>query len=435
MKAVLNNGLWALLVIGAYLVGTMRRPDPGPPPESLVIGEESKVRRPVQRGLDSAKGGSAAVDRGEGSDAWLDSILGDDLVISATRMEEAVAAVLLESDPVTATLHFAQLLEELSPENAPAILQALKDNGGSGRASEYLELLAHAWGRLDGKAAAEAFDTLRGRGSEAAKTAALAAWAAEDPAAATEWLQQRVASADPNADRRANTAWSRGLLTGLARRDVDGALQYLLTLGVAEQRDYVGVLVEEKLREGVVASADWALRLPDEPMRIDALETVGMEFLRQDLDGALQWARSIADRPDAHEAVADVADAMATRDPAEAVAWVAGLPAGPSQDHAYEDLFENWTRTDPVAAGQSLTRMETGTARDTAIQAFSRTVARESPEDALVWAGAITDSEQRANVQVEIARRWQRSSPDEAATWIGANLPADIQARVLPPAP
>lgn len=435
INGLLKHGLWALLVIGAYFVGTTHQPRNGPTAAMPDDRAESKTRRPNPAHHDSAMGSASAPSRGSETLDWLDSFRGADRQISAARMEEAVAAVLLESDPVSSTLHFTLLLSELNPENAPAVLKALTDGGGSRRSSEYLALLAHTWGRLDGNAAVEAFATLRGRGSDSAKSAALAAWAGVDPAAAKQWLQQRLAANDPPSGQRDQGAWTHGLLTGLARTNVDGALQYLLTLSSAEQRSYVRVLTEEKLKEGVLEGAEWALQLPEEPMRTNALETVGMKFLRSDLDGASQWAASIASRPDAHEAVADVADALATRDPAEAVVWVASLPAGPSQDHAYEDLFENWTQSDPVAAGQSLNLLEPGSARDTAVQAFSETLVRQNPEDALVWAGTVTDSAKRADLQVQLARRWQKSSPTEAATWISENLPADLQARVLPPQP
>jgi hypothetical protein len=425
MKVIVKNSLWILLVAAAYLGGTMQRTGRKSPSTAVDSAPGSKTLRPSLHGRSAGTSG--------GSGVWLDSFRGREFLISDAGMKEAVAAILLESDPVTATRRFTQLLAELSPENAPAILEALRDGGG--RAPDFLALLAHAWGQMDGLAAVEAFDSLRGRGAEAAKSAALAAWAAGDPDAAMAWLEEHAPADDPNTDRRARAAWSRGILTGLARRDMSEALEYLMKLSAGERGAYVGVLVDEKLRDGVAAGGNWALQLPDEPLRVTALESVGMKFLRQDLDGAREWAQSLADRADAHELVADVADALATRNPAEAAEWVSKLPAGPSQEHAYEDLFENWSRTDPVAAGQSLTGMDPGPARDTAIQAFSRTLVRQSPEDALVWAGAITDTNQRADVQVELARRWRKSAPDVAAAWVAANLPAELQTRVIPPTP
>ena len=182
-----------------------------------------------------------------------------------------------------------------------------------------------------------------------------------------------------------------------------------------------------------MSGAEWALRLPEERMRTNALETVGYQYIREDLSGAAEWAVKIAARPDAHEAVADIADAMADHDGKAAAVWAAKLPAGESQDHAMEDIYEYWTRRDPLAASQSLNEMERGPGRDAAIQAFSRTLAGENPADAVAWAGAITDEKERLNVQVDIARRWNSRAPAEAQAWITANLPAEAQARAMIP--
>ncbi len=348
-------------------------------------------------------------------------------------MKEAVLDALRDPDPVRATLHFTQLIQALTAENAPAAFQALSEKAGTPEAARLMSLLAHAWGAKDGKAALAAFDTLRGRDGDSARSTALAAWAALDPDAARQWLTDRAASKDPKADPRQEMALTRGLLSGLARRDAGVALDYLMTLDEKQQGDLISVLTDQKLGESIAAGAEWAARLPTTLMRTNALETVGERFLRQDLDGAAQWAEQIAARPEAHEAVADVADRLAGRDPLAATAWVAKLPAGPSQDHAFEDVFERWTRGDPLAASQSLAGMTPGPGRDSAIQAFSRTLAKENPADALTWAAAMTDPGSRADVQVEIARRWHSSAPDAAAPWISAHLAPDLQARALAP--
>jgi hypothetical protein len=341
-------------------------------------------------------------------------------------MRDAAKVVLGTADPVEGTARFTELLGELTKSNAPALLEALEAGGDSSR---FVGLLAHAWGQLDGQAALAAFDGLPDRReSGSAKSAALAAWAATDPEAAIRWVQDVEEDGSSGDDA---VAMSRGVLTGLARVDLDAALQYLTTLGEEAQGDLVGVLVDQKLRDGVAAGAEWSVRLPGEAMRTSALETVGYRFIREDMPGAVEWAESLAGRADAHEAVADVANELANQNPREAAAWTSKLPAGPSQDHAFEDVFENWTGKDAMAASEFLSKMNPGSGRDAAIQAFSRTLARESPKDALEWAAAMTDPAQRGEVQVDIARRWQTSAPGEALAWIAENLTPEQQAKVL----
>ncbi|MGI8604661.1 MAG: hypothetical protein ACR2OZ_16945 [Verrucomicrobiales bacterium] len=430
---ILLNCAWVLIAAGAYFVGTHRpRAVQDSASRTSVSAAPVFPTRPAAPVLqkEDPKTGIAA----ETLEAvrWLDSFRGTDGAISAERMKEAVQTALRDTDPVKSMFYFTQLLREMTAENGAAILQAINESVGGSESMRYLNLLAHAWGEKDGIGAMAALDAIRGRDLGGAKSTALAAWAARDPEAALKWLHDRNAARDPKSDPR-HWVLSRGIVSGLARRDLDVALNYVMNLPQGQRGDFAGVLAEQKMKESVASAAEWALELPDERMRTNAMETIGYQYIRENLTGAMQWAEKIAARPDAHEAVADVANEMANRNGQEAAAWVAKLPAGPSQNHAFEDVFENWTRADPLAASQSLATMNSGPGRDTAIQAFSRTLARENPTDALAWANAITDPKTKVDVQIDIARRWQASAPNDAQAWIAANLPPELQARALAP--
>jgi hypothetical protein len=429
------NAIWALLAVGAYMAGTWhsRSDENSRPQQGAAMSRLPARTTPLGGSVAGASvkpgAGPAAIE----TEGWLQSWRGSDGAISPERMKEAVQAALRDSDPVRATLRFTHLLHELTPENALAALQSINENAGGSDGMRYLNLLAHAWGAKDAPAALAALESLRRRDLDGTKTTVMAAWAANDPDAALRWIQELKAKSGAASDERQEWVLSRGVVTGLARRDADAALNYVMTLDKDAQADFAGLLVEQKMKEGVPGAAEWALKLPEERMRTNALETVGYQFIRQDLPAAVQWAEQIAARPDAHEAVADVGNELANRNGAEAAAWAAKLPAGPSQNHALEDIFENWTRSDPLGASKSLDHMNPGPARDSAIQAFSRTLARENPADAITWAGEMSNPKERLDVQVEIARRWQSTAPADARAWIAANLPPDAQARALAP--
>ena len=433
MKPLLIHGGWALLAAGAYFAGALGR-NPGSQADAInrtAAGGAAAARDSA--GEHGSRNAAAITSAASAESQWLAAFRSSDGTISADRMKEAVQSALRETDPVKSTLGVALLLKELTPENAPAALQAVNENASGREASRFLSLLAHAWGSKDGSGALAALSGLQGRESDVAKSTAMAAWAATDPDAAMNWLQERKAAKDSSADPRQDTALARGMISGLAQRDVDGALKYLMTLNEGQQGDFVGLLVEQKMKEGIGTGAEWAESLPNERMRVNGMEIAGGQYVRRDLDGAVKWAEKIAGRADAHEAVADIANEMAGKNPQQAAAWVAKLPPGPSQNHAFEDVFETWTHTDPLAASQSLTAMTAGPGRDTAIQAFAGTLARENPADALTWAAVISDSKQRTELQVDIARRWYGSSPNDAQAWIAANLPADLQPRAMTP--
>src|SRR5204862_3072734 len=104
---------------------------------------------------------------------------------------------------------------------------------------------------------------------------------------ALSWLQKRAEQA--SRDPRGEQALLRGFVSGMARQNVDGALEYVMTLKEDQRADFAHLLAEQKLRESVVSGAEWALHPPDERMRTNALETVGYQYIRDDLPGAMQW--------------------------------------------------------------------------------------------------------------------------------------------------
>ncbi len=428
MKPLLIHGAWALLAAGAYLAGTRQSPQAASDDHSRAAAPGAGMN-PAAAG----KGSAAAARRALSEEsAWLEAWRDGNGRISAERMKEAVTAAMQEPDPVKSLLNFTLLLQDLSAENAAAAVEAITENTGGREAGRFLSLLASAWGAKDGAGALTALRDLPRREGEMARATAMAAWAAAHPAAAKDWMV-KASAGDSGAAVKPDRALERGLVTGLARRDVQEALQYVVTLDAGQQEDLAGVLVEQKLKEGVLTGAQWAESLPTEELRVTGMEVAGEHFLRRDLKGALQWAETIAARADAHEAVADIANELANRDPQRAVEWTAALPAGPSQNHAFEDVYENWTEEDPAAASQSLTNLAPGPGRDAAIEAFSGTLARENPTDALTWAGEIGDAKLRADTQVNLARRWFSSAPAEALSWIAGNLPMEVQTRALQP--
>lgn len=423
-KILLLNMLWLLVAVAAYQWG--RREAPRPPLKETVVAVPAPA--PL-RLIDEERGRGVvrAVEAGDDAGAWVASFRSADGTISPERMAEAVQAALRESDPVRSMMYFTQLVGQLTAENAPLALQAVRENTSGWESMRYMNLITHAWGEKAGAEALVALKELRGREGAWARSSALAGWAAADPLAAQRWL------ADGNLpeERREAMAMQRGLLHGLARVDVDQALGYLMTLPQDQRDDFVDILAEQKLKEGPQAASQWALTLADPEMKTDALGTISRQYLRLGLDQALQWAAGLAGDDTGRRAVGRIADEFAERNPGEAFAWAEKLPAGRSRVEAYEEVFHEWTRSDPFMASTQLTQLRPGPERDAAITAFSRTFSRENPQDALVWAGVITDPQERMDTTLDIVRNWNARAPAEAQQWIAANLPPELQVRAL----
>lgn len=441
-KSFILHATWLLVAIGAYAVGTFQPRHPAvfnnTASRTLVTLPDPRVPQAAKSSKEKEQFVARVAAQKEDPDAvgWLQPFRSADGSISPERMTEAVQGALRESDPVKSMLYFAQLVKELTPENAPAALKAVREGPAGMESMRYMSLLAHAWGEKDGAGAVAALDQVRGRESGWAKSTALAAWAASDPKAALQWMQEHTAKQAEqggNRDGREDGALTRGLISGLARQDIDGALNYLMTLKEDQRGEYVGVLAEQKLKEGADTASNWALGLADPRMRSNALAVVSRQFLRQDLQTATNWAATIAGQPGAEGAVGQVADQFADRNIPEAAAWASKLPPGESQNEAFREVFSEWTDSNPLAASQALTQMAPSPARDAAIDSFSRNLARENPQDAMAWAIVITEPRSRLNAQTEIARRWYQTAPNDAQPWIAANLPPDMQARALAP--
>lgn len=433
-KSVLVHASWLAVAAGAYVFGNMQ----SKPGETIVSGKTT-VPTTTQRSPSGTTASTVAVASPAAAADWLAEFRGKDGTVSAERMTAAMVAALKDPDPVQSMLAFTQLLKALTPENAAAALKSVRENTGGFESMRYLSLLGYAWGEKDGKAAIAALGELGGRDGGWTKSTALAGWASQDPEAAMKYLAELKASKTTEGEgandrRRApdgDEMLERGLVTGLARKDVNAAMAYIMTLNEGQRGEYMGVLAEQKLKEGTASASAWAMGLTDENMRASALDSISRQFLRQDDKAAAEWAASIASQPGTRNAVGEVAESMARKSPADAAVWAASLPAGDSQNEAYRQIFSDWTRSDPTAASTQLAQMTPGASRDAAIQTFSRSLARENPQDAITWATAITDPEARVKAQADVARRWNQVAPTEAQPWISANLPAAVQTEVL----
>jgi hypothetical protein len=432
-KSLLLHTGWLLVAAAAYVVGSRQ---PSLTGSSAAMRGQSSVAA-TARGTDPSTVADAALGAAAAG-SWLDTFRDSQGIISAERMNAALVEALKDPDPVKAMTAFTQLLAALTPENASAAYKAIRETTGGFESMRYLSLLGYAWGEKDGPAALKALGADGGRDGGWTKSTALAGWASSDPEGAINYLAELKASKtdDPNArggGNRDDAMLERGLVSGLARKDIDAALKYVMGLKEDQRDNYMGVIAEQKLREGVNSASVWAMALTDPKMRAAALDTVSRQFLRQDPAAAAEWAKSIAGQPGTAQAVAVIVDAMARKNPAEAAAWVSNLPDGEGQRDALGQVFRDWTRSDPTAASTQLTQMPAGAAKNSAITAFTRSLARENPQDALTWTKEISDADQRLKAQADVARRWNDTNPKEAQPWIAANLPPDLQAVALAP--
>lgn len=419
----LIHGFWLLIAIGAFAIGKMQQGSPDPTTGSTERSARDSSRPPSSS--KSTRDGAAARTPGGKS-----SPLGTGRALTAEAMKLELTKVLAETDPIIRQRRFAELLESLTPENARAAVQALQDAPRSrwSWGQEY-SLLTYAWGRLDGPAAVAYARDLEGRTREWTMGSVLAGWANAEPDAAKQWV-----SGIEDADERSR--FTRGLVYGLAQKNVEAATSFVYSLNPESSRrgEYIGSIARQQLSQGIDAAATWSATLPDGDLKGEALETVAREYVRSDPAQAAAWATQWAESDYGSSAIAEISEEWAEDDPKAALDWVTTLPEGDNRNRALSETISEWADDDAVAAGNYLTGLAAGNERDAAVGAYARRIADEEPESAIEWAQSIGGEELRNETITRAAREWLRNDVAAASEWLeSAQLAEPVVEDILQP--
>lgn len=444
-KTLLTHGIWLLVSISSLALGAKFLSSAGDPEPDAG---SDRVRSRL-----SAVPGDAVNDKPAGSKSSRDA----ETELSASLVEISrggdpkayIAAFLNENDPLLANKMFADLLLNVTPENAKEIYDALREGrpGGGGDFGREMGLYLEAWGRVDGASAvaavAEQGGDPRRRGFGA--MSAITGWASSDPDAAKAY----IASIE---DDREKGMLNMGLINGLARTDPNGATDYVLALaaerkanategegGPGQDRGRGGwetdrqmeTIANAQLRNGADVATAWAENLPDGDLKASAFDRVAESMARNDPAAAAAWIAEHANEDYSGRAVREVAQEFARTDPAAAIGWAETLPEE-RKGEALRQTLEEWTRSDPTAASTYLSEMQESPARDAAIGSFARELDREDPEAAAAWAASISDDGSRAETLSSVGRSWLRSDPEAAKAWLPTSgLSAEVQEAIL----
>lgn len=421
---LLLNIAWVVIAAAAFVFGRASVGGSSDASESAQL--PSKSGPAAGRAL----AGSSKSDRGgrTGAKANRGTTTGGGGSSSAT-----IANYLQETDSLIANKMFADLLLDLTADNAREMFDALRESRQDGmRFGQQMSLFLEAWGKIDGPAALAAVGEIGGdpRRRGFAAISAISGWASVDPEAA----KSHLAGLENGFEK---SMLVQGLVSGLAKADPAAATDYVLQMD-AEQRAaaengegggrddrFRGFSVDRQmesianvlLKQGIPQATSWAETLPEGSIKSSALDQVAETYVRTDPEGAAEWIKGLAGGADTERAVREVAEGLARNDPAQAVAFAENLPAE-SQAAAMRETMERWAREDAVAAGEYLTSMSDGSTKDAAVSTFAREVDREDPQVAAQWAASINDEELRTETLASVARSWMRSNADEAKTWL-----------------
>jgi hypothetical protein len=351
--------------------------------------------------------------------------------ITPDKMKEAMLEAIRESDPVKSQLMFARLMEELTPENAPAALAMIRENVSGFESMRYMSTLAYKWGQVDPLNAMKELAKGDDRGGRMSQNVVLTGWAATDPKAAMEWL---------NAYDGDGKDWlAQSIVNGLAKSDPEGALKYVSGLKDKDDRSRgAETIAREMIRLGGSDKAvAWLNGLTDPDMKSGAFRTVADQMMRGDTAKAAEWIKAYANEDFAKDAVRNLAETMARKDPQEALKFAGDL-TGKAQSSAIGQAVNEWARQENGAnmadAAKYVESLPAGDSRDAGARAIAREAVRDDPQAAIAWANSIKDAEQRTDTLVDVARRYMREDKAAAEAWLAqSGLSAEDQQKVTTP--
>lgn len=439
MKPTLIHLLWAALATGAFYAGTQMRSSRA---EAAARATETVATvTPVAPESAAAPSGRqrVAISRDDAvQDFFRRYKLDGSSSLSYETMREAAAEALRESDPIKSQMLFARLMEELNPENAPAVLEMVRQNVSGFESMRYLSLLAYAWGSVEPEKAMQEMTANQDRfGGRLSQSLVVAGWASTDPAGAIAWLEKERETTQQEGGRgRREDEWmTQSLITGLARSDIKAAMQY--AGGISEEgmrvRSAETIAREVIRQQGLEAATQWFSQISDPQMQRGAFEALAEQQLRLDPAAAAALVKQHADKEYVTGAVGNVAESLARRDVQQALTFANSLN-GQAQARAMGQVIDEWMEKEngSLEASSYVSKLPPGPSRDAGASAIAREIVREDPQAAIAWAGSIQNPEMRMDATFDIARMYRRVAPEEAAAWLAnSGLPPEMQQQVL----
>ena len=441
-KDLLIHGVWLLVSVSAFAIGG-----------KVLSSKDEAAEAETSRGRLSAMPEASGPPAADPKEKRSDTDIAPDYQRALTTLSNGgdpkafVEAFLNEGDALEANKMFADLLLNLTAENAREIFEALRESGrGDGNFGRDMGLFLQAWGRLDGPSAIAAVDDLGSDGRRRAfgSMSAMEGWASTDAEAAKDYIK--------TVDGSGREGWEKGmmvqgLISGIARTDPAAATAYVLEMDA--EREAAGenggdnrwrgfaidrqmeVIATAQLRRGTSEATSWAEGLPDGDLKSAAFDQVAEEYVQNDPEAAAKWVEQHADQEYARRAVREIAEEFGRTNPQAAITWANGLPED-SQRSAIAETFEQWTRSDPASASEYLSTMTESPARDSAVASFARQLDREDPSSAAEWAQSIGDESVRLETLQSVGSSWMRSDPEGAKAWLPTSgLSEEVQTRII----
>ena len=426
------HGVWGLVAIATFAIGALSKSSKDRAlADSAGGGSGTRSTSPTVSGLPggTTQPSRQATTRNGTDGSGQDEVSGDGVGLSVAQVKLIATDALTDPNPLNRSLAFSKLLEGITPENAEAMQEALREGNAS---RDQWRLFLYAWGVTDGPGALEhAASNLEGDRLHRFQGEVLTGWASTDPDAAISWA---AGIEDPELASRMRFS----LVGGLADHDIGYATDFAFRMADEGDRNasrYIDSIASEQMRKGGLDSTlVWAEGLPDGSLKGSALDRVASSYVQKEPEAAAAWAEQFASTDWGVRVIEEIGDEWAERDPTASVAWLETLPQGAGRSEGTYSAFREWAQRDARAASEHLVSMQDSAAKDHAVRGLARTIASRDPEAAVAWANTIGSDQMRTETLTRAAREWFRRDRAAAAEWLTTSgLPAEAQQQITSP--
>ncbi len=347
----------------------------------------------------------------------------------ATRPEGNVCnAFLSEKDPFRKTGLFHTLIDSITAENAPALLDELvTDTSPQIQYIYHLVAFFRQWAIIDWKAALSHLehpvmtnnDRLREVDrNHSIRRRVIIGWAYQDPDGALEWLENKPVK---------GSAAVNGVLEGLVARDPDNTipttrafLDRFTDPEVRERTSLWSIAEGFTRKEGIDSTLAYADALQNYELGPRSAREVILSSLLN-LDASVELSRYLL-HPEVQEEVnptlySDTAYGLSNKTtPQEALAWAESL-TGNLRHEAIKGVYKQWSEEDPLSAGEAISELPPSKLRDDSLAGLAFALQGEMPETSIDLAYAIDDLDTRHQSMAHAYRRWRFEDKEAALAW------------------
>lgn len=249
--------------------------------------------------------------------------------------------------------------------------------------------------------------------------AALSQWASQDPQKALAWLTN-ILPEIVGSEHYLNAA----LIRGMARKNADDALAFLLDQPLSSQRSTIDFILGAWAQDGASHLIENINKLP-ENLKLHALQKAAAHLSPEMLNAARGLAKTLADPQERSTWQSSIAERWAAREPKTALQW--------AEEHTNPEVIgvvaKHWARQEPLKASTWLDTQRGSPIYDLSARAVAWSVVGLDPNQAFSQVEAMQSEGLRLETFEQLGRFWISDQPVQARAFLEQENPLPVELR------